>query len=237
MRVPLFDEAKISFAGEDSVSYSDGSSFKRDNVLRALDAVRRIAGSDKRFSVAVKRRIPSGQGLGASSAAAAAAASGAAKLLGVDAAAALKESGADCAFQASSYRAALARGLGEELTKVDLPPLYVLFCTTGRKLESEKVFAAYDVVGGAGGDYMDFITEQRPFNALETAAAAIEPDILRARRALTAAGFERVAMTGSGAGYIAVTSDKDEYLSGRGKLKAIALKESLITFDFTEVSK
>ena len=74
-------------------------------------------------------------------------------------------------------------------------------------------------------------------NALETAAAAIEPDILRARRALTAAGFERVAMTGSGAGYIAVTSDKDEYLSGRGKLKAIALKESLITFDFTEVSK
>ena len=235
MRVPLCDEVEVSFSDEDSVEYSDGAKYSRDNVIRALDAVRKTVGSDARFAVKVTRRIPSGKGLGASSAAAAAAANAAMKLIGVRDPEVLSEAGADCAFQASGEDTALATGLGEKLEPVKLPKLYAAFCSTSDESDSGKVYAIYDITGGAGGSVARFTEDLLPFNSLEAAAVALNPGILAARRALTDAGYDRVVMTGSGAGYIGFSSDKESYRKNFSALKNIAAERGLKIYDFTEV--
>ena len=239
MRAPLFYEVTIRFSDADSVVYSDGAEYPRDNVIGALNAVRKFFASDKRFAVEVKRNIPGGKGLGASSAAAAAATVGAAKLLGNGdpkiLSAVLSEAGADCAFQASGADCALATGLGEKLVPMEFPKLYTAFCSTSDEADSGKVYEVYDITGGAGGSIEKFKEDLLPFNSLEVAAVALKPDILSARRALTDAGYERVVMTGSGAGYIGFTADEESHRKNYSALIKIAAERGLNIYDFTEV--
>lgn len=232
-RVPLYDEVAIEFAEDDQVEYSDGAVYERDNVIRAMEAVRRSLNSERRFRAKVKRNIPSGKGLGASSAAAAAAAVGAAYLLGGEAGEALGASGADSAFQASDCLTALVSGTGDIVEKAELKQkIYVAFCSYPTRSESEKVFAAYDVTGGAGGSTEAFFEDLVPFNALEAAAVSITPEILEGRRALTLAGYDRVVMTGSGAGYIGYTLDPEEHRTNYERLSLIASEKGLEIYDF-----
>ena len=237
LRVPMCDTAAVTLSdgsAPDTVEYSDGSAYTDDRVLRALNILREREAVTGSFSVKIEKRIPSGRGLGASSAAAAAAVAAVSDMTGRR----FSEKtwaliGADARFQVSGMPAARAGGAGEILSEwLPSRQLYIAFaCASGARSDTAKVFAAYDVLGGAGGSVDDFISDYMPFNALETAAAAINPLILTARRALTDAGYERVVMTGSGAGYIGFTFDKAVHAECLKKLAA-ASKNEVEIYDF-----
>ena len=236
LRAPLYDAVTVSVSDEPAdnrVEYSDGSVYADDNVLRALNVLSE-AGVKRSFSVRVQKNIPEGKGLGSSSAAAAAAVRAVEDLTGRRFSdATWLRVGADAKFQASDMPAARVRGAGEIVTEW-LPErkIYVAFASTDIKSDTAKVFAAYDVLGGAGGDTERFVRDLVPFNELEVAAVAVNPGITAARRALTGAGYEYVTMTGSGSGYIGLSFDPETHARHFAALEKLARGKRLEIYDF-----
>ncbi len=236
LRVPLYDAVTVSVSDEPAdnrVEYSDGSVYADDNVLKALRLLS-DEGVKRSFSVKVTKNIPEGKGLGASSAAAAAAVRAVEDLTGRSFSdATWLRVGADAKFQASGMPAARAYGAGEKLTEW-LPKrrIYVAFAATDIRSDTAKIFAAYDVLGGAGGDTERFVRDLVPFNELEVAAVAVNPGITAARRALTGAGYEYVTMTGSGSGYIGLSFDPETHARRFAALEKLARGKRLEIYDF-----
>ena len=236
LRAPLYDAVTVSVSDEPAdnrVEYSDGSVYADDNVLRALNVLSE-AGVKRSFSVRVQKNIPEGKGLGSSSAAAAAAVRAVEDLTGRRFSdATWLRVGADAKFQASDMPAARVRGAGEIVTEW-LPErkIYVAFASTDIRSDTAKIFAAYDVLGGAGGDTERFVRDLVPFNELEVAAVAVNPGIAAARRALTGAGYEYVTMTGSGSGYIGLSFDPETHARRFAALEKLARGKRLEIYDF-----
>ena len=211
-RFPLYDKVGVTVRKDDEVrvAYSDGRRYECDNALRAALAVKEKFALPG-FDVYIDKGIPSGVGIGGSSADAA----GVAKCLhgifgiGYDDGF-LLTLGADVPFQYSDLTSARVRGKGESLEPLDREEIYVTLVHGDTPSETASVFAAFDCIGGAGGDAEGYLRDGIPFNELETAAVAIEPRILEARKALSEAGFGMISMTGSGCGYIGIAADGEE---------------------------
>ena len=135
----------------------------------------------------------------------------------------------------SSAAAAAAVRAVEDLTGrsfTDETWLRVAFAATDIRSDTAKIFAAYDVLGGAGGDTGKFVRDFVPFNELEVAAIAVNPGIAAARRALTGAGYEYVTMTGSGSGYIGLSFDPETHARRFAALEKLARGKRLEIYDF-----
>ncbi len=211
-RFPLYDKVGVTVRKDDEVrvAYSDGRRYERDNALRAALAVKEKFALPG-FDVYIDKGIPSGAGIGGSSADAAGVARCLKEIFGLEYDNCfLLTLGADVPFQYSDLTSARVRGKGESIEPVDIGEIYVTLMFGNRVSLTASVFAAFDFVGGIGGDAEGYLRDGIPFNELETAAVMLEPDILEARKALSEAGFRKITMTGSGCGYIGLTSDPEE---------------------------
>lgn len=209
---PVYDEVRVTVAPCDrvTVTYDDMRSYQDDNALRAAKIVKEAFGLPG-FDVHIVKRIPSGAGIGGSSADAAGVARCCRELFGSEYTRDfLLKLGADVPFQYSGAKSCRVRSKGENVEPLSLPEAYFTLVWGNTPSSTACVFAAYDHLGGIGGDTDGYFTDLVPFNELETAAVFVNPSQLAARKALCRAGFDRVTMTGSGCGYIGITYDRAE---------------------------
>ncbi|HEX6136570.1 MAG TPA: 4-(cytidine 5'-diphospho)-2-C-methyl-D-erythritol kinase [Casimicrobiaceae bacterium] len=173
-----------------------------DLSLRAAHALREAAGVQRGVSIRLTKRIPLGGGLGGGSSDAASV------LLGLNRLWSLRLSrvelmrigaglGADVPFFLGGG-AALARGVGDELTPMSIPPLWVALAMPRVHVPTAAIFAALRLTRPAPSDKINVFSEGYGHNDLEAAAAAQFPQVREAVRALRRAS-PLARMTGSGA--------------------------------------
>ena len=152
-----------------------------DLVVRAAAALRREGGCSPGADIAVTKRIPLGGGLGGGSSDAATVLLALNRLWGANLpraelmriGAAL---GADVPFFLGGGPA-LARGIGEHLTPVSLPALWVAVIAPAILVSTASVFAAPELTRNAASVKMDVFSEGYGRNDLQAVAAARYPDI------------------------------------------------------------
>jgi 4-diphosphocytidyl-2-C-methyl-D-erythritol kinase len=152
-----------------------------DLVVRAAAALRREGGCSPGADIAVTKRIPLGGGLGGGSSDAATVLLALNRLWGANLpraelmriGAAL---GADVPFFLGGGPA-LARGIGEHLTPVSLPALWVAVIAPAILVSTASVFAAPELTRNAASVKIDVFSEGYGRNDLQAVAAARYPDI------------------------------------------------------------
>jgi len=174
---------------------------QRDLAVRAAAALKQATGCRLGADIGVAKRIPLGGGLGGGSSDAATvllalnhlwnARVPRAELVRMGFAL-----GADVPFFLCG-EPAVARGAGEHLTPVSLPPLWVAVIVPPVKVETAAIFAAPELTRNAQSEKMDVFSESYGRNDLQPVAVARFPDIAVALASLR----ERspgARMTGSG---------------------------------------
>ena len=180
----------------------DGVREADDLTLRAAHALREAAGVSRGVSIRLVKRIPQGAGLGGGSSYAASV------LLGLNRLWALRLSrdelirigmrlGADVPFFLGEG-AALARGIGEVLTPMSVPPCFVALATPRVHVSTASIFASRELTRSARSAKISVFSEGYGHNDLEAAAVAQFPPVAEAVQALRRAS-PGARMTGSGA--------------------------------------
>lgn len=186
-------------------------------VLRARDLFRAHGGCEP-LAIHLEKHLPVASGLGGGSADAAATLRAMARAAGgrsLPAETALSL-GADVPMCLRS-RAALARGIGEELRELDgLPPFGLVLVNPGVAVSTPAVFAKLERRDNQGLGVMpdrptlarlvDWLKTTR--NDLEAPALALAPVIGNARDAMARAGAAFVRMSGSGATCFGIFRDE-----------------------------
>lgn len=186
-------------------------------VVRALRSYLEAAGYDRGIEVHLEKRIPLAAGLGGGSSDAAAALRGVARLYpsGVDLQALALAIGSDVPFFLAGLPAARARGRGERLSAVDLPPIPVVLANPGVAVPAREAYASLqnftsrlpvdDIVAKlAAGAEPDLR------NALQAGVMRTRPGVRDALLALRGAGLQGVSMSGSGATCFGIAGDAGE---------------------------
>lgn len=227
-KVDMSDKVTMSIRNdkEVSVTYLTGETFCPDNAYNLAVALMErydLPGVD----IKISKAVPQGIGVGGSAVDGGAIARGYEMLTGKtfdnDF---LVTLGGDVPVL-KSKGASIVRGRGEKITPIELKETYVLLAYGKKSLNTREVFALYDKIGGDEGSSEQFLSDYIPFNALERSAITLEPEILKSKNLLLEAGFERVAMTGAGAGFIALESDKEMFSSKLSKAIALASDEDI----------
>lgn len=194
-----------------------------DNLaVRALAALQAAVGDRGGFAVRLFKRIPAGAGLGGGSSDAAAALRLGNALLGAPLAAGALASiaarlGADVPFFLRGGTQ-WGRGIGDELSPAAataqhfvlvLPPFG---CATAAVYKIHAALlqarAALDTVpSNSVPDPRDAVVSIRSCNDLEPAAESLQPELGRLRRAIVAAGYPDVRMSGSGSTLFVACAD------------------------------
>ena len=173
-----------------------------DLVLRAAHALRQATGTTMGVDISVVKRTPVGGGLGGGSSDAASVLLALNRLWGLRLSrAALARIGlglgADVPFFLCGTPA-IARGVGEQLTPVTLPALWVTVWVPPVAVSTPSIFADPELTRDTASAKMDVFSEGYGRNDLQPIAAARHPDIAVALAALKKhAPLAR--MTGSGA--------------------------------------
>jgi 4-diphosphocytidyl-2-C-methyl-D-erythritol kinase len=195
------------------------------------------AGLRARVGVRLRKRIPSGAGLGGGSSDAAAVLRGlATRFSGALAPAALERLalalGADVPFFLDP-RPALVTGVGERREpRAGWPAFHLLLASPGMPLATARVFAAYDAAPAPPPPEplrpLVLALRRNPgdpaalaallANDLEPAARRLEPGLVALREALAASGARAVGMSGSGATLFGVFADAGAARAARGRL-------------------
>ena len=179
-----------------------GVDAREDLALRAAHALRDVARCDAGVSIRVEKRIPLGGGLGGGSSDAASV------LLGLNRLWRLRRSrqdlmpigmalGADVPFFLGDGPA-LARGIGEALTPMSVPPLWIALAMPPVHVSTASVFASSALTPTGPYGKIDVFSEGYGHNDLEAVAAAAFPPVGRALHALRSVS-PHARMTGSGA--------------------------------------
>lgn len=220
--VSLFDTVSVAGASEDQVTVSNEEAPADESNLafKAVDAVRRLARVSAPVAVDVRKRIPSGAGLGGGSADAAAALglmAGRYVIADEDVADIAESLGADVPF---SYVGGSCRveGRGERLTEIDpIDGFALAIVVPPFSLSTPEVFRRWDSLDGPLGEVMpDAALPPRlrgdlPIrNDLYPAAVAVDPRVADWKDELTALWGTPVAMTGSGSALFSYFSTLDE---------------------------
>ncbi len=148
---------------------------------------RALAAAGRRAAVRLRKRIPTGAGLGGGSADAAAVLRWAG-VTDLDVAARL---GADVPFCLAGGGRALVRGIGDELEPLPVEPAAFLLVTPPFGVSTVAVYRAFDELGAGAGE-----SERR--NDLEHAALAVEPGLALWRDLLAEVSGHRPQLAGSG---------------------------------------
>jgi 4-diphosphocytidyl-2-C-methyl-D-erythritol kinase len=173
-----------------------------DLTVRAARALKDETGTRFGVDIAVDKRIPVGAGLGGGSSDAASTLLALNRLwdLRLARAALLRIAlalGADVPFFVFG-EPALARGIGERLTAVSLPPLWVVVLAPSAIVPTAAIFAAPELTRSTPSLKMDVFSEGYGRNDLQAVAVARFPDIAAALAQLRACA-PAARMTGSGA--------------------------------------
>ncbi len=187
-------------------------------VWRAARAYLDAAGVSVGAAITLHKRLPLASGLGGGSSDAATTLMALSRLYpaGVDLAALALTVGADVPFFLLG-RAALAEGVGEQLTPLPVPRVHLVLAHPGvavsagqayRWLDDEEQFTPPMDVEAV----LEALTQDIPvpyFNALQAPVLAHHPEIERALTALAALGLRSPLMSGSGSTCFALaTSDE-----------------------------
>lgn len=200
--IRLRDDGRIVRHGDSAPGVAEGD----DLTVRAARMLRSAANVAQGADIIIKKRIPSGGGLGGGSSDAATVLCALDRLwacdLGLEALAELGlRLGADVPVFVRGQNA-WAEGLGERLTAIDLPPAWYLLVSPGVNASTTELFQAAELTRNAAAATMsDFVSD--PFlqgqvlgNAFEPVLRRREPAVEAAFAALRSAGSAR--LTGSG---------------------------------------
>ncbi len=176
-----------------------------DLAVRAARLLQRACGVSRGVGIDVDKRIPLGGGLGGGSTDAATVLLGLNRMweLGLPRARLMElalELGADVPFFIFGVPA-FARGIGEVLEAVSLPPTWFVVLTPPVQVATAEVFAAPELTRNSRSAKMSVFSEGYGRNDLQAVAASRFPEIAASLDALAreAADAESVAMSGSGA--------------------------------------
>ena len=172
-----------------------------DLAVRAARALQRETATDFGVDIAVDKRIPQGGGLGGGSSDAATVLLSLNRLwrLGLTREALMRiglSLGADVPFFVFGAPA-IARGTGERLTAVSLPPLWVTVIVPPVAVPTASIFAAPELTRATPSAKMDVFSEGYGRNDLQAVAVARFPDIAAAIARLVPHS-PSARMTGSG---------------------------------------
>jgi len=178
-----------------------GVAVEDDLAVRAARALQRETGTGYGVDIAVDKRIPQGGGLGGGSSDAATVLLALNRLweLGLSREALMRIGlalGADVPFFVFGAPA-IARGVGERLTAVTLPPRWVCVLAPPVAVPTAAIFAAPELTRATPSAKMDVFSEGYGRNDLQAVAVARFPDIATALARL-AARSPTARMTGSG---------------------------------------
>jgi len=182
-------------------SGAPGVAVEADLAVRAARALQQETATGYGVDIAIDKRIPQGGGLGGGSSDAATVLLALNRLwrLGLSREALMRIGltlGADVPFFVFGAPA-IVRGIGERLTAVSLPPLWVSVLVSPIAVATASIFAAPELTRATPSVKMDVFSEGYGRNDLQTVAVARFPDIATtlARLALRS---PTARMTGSG---------------------------------------
>jgi len=183
-----------------------------DLALRAAHALRDAARSTQGVTVAVDKRLPMGAGLGGGSSDAASVLLALNRLWGLalprrELAAIGAQLGADVPFFLGDGPA-IARGIGDVLTPVSLPALWLLIVVPDVAVGTAAIFAAPELTRATPSAKIDVFSEGYGRNDLEAVASSRYAHVARAIAALKGAS-PGARMTGSGACAFAAFAHED----------------------------
>jgi len=184
-----------------------------DLAMRAAHALREATGVTHGVTITVDKRVPMGAGLGGGSADAASVLLALNRLwrLGLSrpALAAIgARLGADVPFFVHG-ETALARGVGDLLTPVSMPTLWLALAVPKVQVSTAEIFAAPNLTRATPSAKIDVFSEGYGRNDLESVASAKFPGVARAIAVLKRAS-PSARMTGSGGGaFAAFASEAD----------------------------
>jgi len=172
-----------------------------DLAVRAAAALKSETGSAFGVDVALTKRVPLGSGMGGGSSDAASVLLALNRLWGANLPRAELMRigvalGADVPFFLQG-EPALARGIGERLTPVTLPPLWVAVIAPPVSVATARIFAAPELTRNSASAKMEVFSEGYGRNDLQPIAVSRFPDIAVALRSLGEHSLY-ARMTGSG---------------------------------------
>ncbi|MGE5170529.1 MAG: 4-(cytidine 5'-diphospho)-2-C-methyl-D-erythritol kinase [Rudaea sp.] len=198
-RIELVDRGDGAIERENDVPGVDACD---DLAVRAAHALREATRRDAGVSIRVDKRIPLGAGLGGGSSDAASVLLGLNRLwkLGLSRADLMRMGlalGADVPFFLCAG-AALARGIGEVLTPMSVPSLWIALAMPAVHVSTASMFASPALTATGPSGKIDVFSEGYGHNDLELAAVAQHRPVREAVQALRSAS-PQARMTGSGA--------------------------------------
>jgi len=172
-----------------------------DLAVRAAAALQRETGSTFGVDIALTKRVPLGSGMGGGSSDAASVLLALNRLWGANLPRAELMRigvalGADVPFFLQG-EPALARGIGERLTPVTLPPLWIAVIVPPISVATAPIFAAPELTRNSASVKMEVFSEGYGRNDLQPITASRYPDIAVALRGL-GEHSPHARMTGSG---------------------------------------
>jgi len=186
---------------------------QQDLAVRAALALKRQTGCTLGADIGVAKRVPMGGGLGGGSSDAATVLLALNRLWSVN----LPRPelirigsslGADVPFFLCGWPA-LGRGVGEFLTPMSLPAIWIALIVPGVAVSTASIFAAPELTRNAQSAKMDVFSEGYGRNDLQPVAVARFPDIAMALTMLRAHS-RGARMTGSGSGVFAPFASEAE---------------------------
>lgn len=219
IRLKLRDDGKVSrVRGPTDIAESD------DLGVRAARLLQRACGLTRGVEIDVDKQIPLGGGLGGGSSDAATVLLGLNQMwqLGLTRAALMAlalELGADVPFFVFGTPA-LARGIGELLEPISLPPTWFVVVTPAAHVATAAIFAAPELTRHSASAKMSIFSEGYGRNDLQAVAASRFPEIAASLDALSreAAGAASIGMSGSGACVFAAFSTEGPALQARARM-------------------
>src|SRR3989454_4899795 len=191
------DSAVVRVRGAVEVAASD------DIAVRAARLVQRNCGIERGVGIDIDKRIPVGGGLGGGSSDAATVLLGLNRMwqLGLSRSALMAmglELGADVPFFIFG-EPAFARGIGEALEAVSLPPTWFLVIAPPVRVATAAIFAAPELTRNGASAKMAIFSEGYGRNDLQAVAVSRFPEIAAGLDVLSreTAGAARVGMSGS----------------------------------------
>jgi len=184
-----------------------------DLAVRAARLLQRHCSVARGIAIDVEKRIPAGGGLGGGSSDAATVLLGLNHLwqLGLSRAALMAlalELGADVPFFIFG-EAALARGIGELLERVSVPPTWFAVLTPPLQVSTAMIFAAPELTRQSPSAKIRVFPEAYGGNDLQAVAVSRFPEIAACVDALARETSGKVAMSGSGSSVFAAFTEED----------------------------
>ncbi len=179
-----------------------GLSEDADLAMRAARALQKASGTRQGAAIAVDKRIPQGGGLGGGSSDAASVLLGLNRLWNLRfARSRLAELGATLGADVPFFvhgDNAIVRGIGEIVTPVSLPPMWLVLAQPEANVPTAEIFAARDLTRSTPSTKINVFSEGYGRNDLASAVFARFPAVAAAMAALTQVS-PHARMTGSGA--------------------------------------